>query len=124
MQETFLISANENLKDAEILFEHELYNASANRAYYSVFHATLATLFSKGYNPAIEHRTVLSLFCNEFINKKKCFPSTFKRMIYELRHARNQADYGSGISRKISNNRLKDSKELLENILKEINNEN
>lgn len=124
MKESFINRAKENLKAAEILYDKGLYNASANRAYYSAFHATLATLFSKGFIPAVEHRATLSLFCNELINKKKCFPSTFKRMIYELQDARNKADYGSGISRKLANNRLKDSKELFKNIVKEINNEN
>jgi len=45
-------------------------------------------------------------------------------MIYELQCARNKADNGSGISKKIAINSLNDSKELFENILKEINNEN
>ncbi len=44
MKSEFFTKAKENIKTAEILFEHQLYNASANRAYYAAFQAAIAAL--------------------------------------------------------------------------------
>jgi uncharacterized protein (UPF0332 family) len=107
MKESFYNRANENLKAAELLFDAGLYNASANRAYYSAFHVTIAYLFDKGFEPVIDHKNVFSLFINELINKKKIFPSLYSKLIYELQDNRNLADYESGISKRKSVNHLK-----------------
>ena len=37
----FLTKAQENLKAAQLCFDHELYNACANRIYYAALHAAV-----------------------------------------------------------------------------------
>ena len=44
MRDEFLTKAKENIRAAEVLFEHQLYNAAVNRAYYAAFHAAIAAL--------------------------------------------------------------------------------
>ena len=124
MKESFLLRAEENFKAAELLYENELFNASVNRAYYSAFHLSIALLFDRGFTPAIDHRNTLSMFCNEFINKKKLFPSEIKKIFYELQTARNKADYGEGVNKNTANNRLKNLKVFFATILKELDYEN
>lgn len=119
MTKQFYYRARENAEAAEILFDRNKLNASANRAYYAVFHAILALLFHQGYQPAIDHRNALSLFCNEFVNKKKYFPSSVKKAIYELQNARIDADYGAGVSKNIANICLKKAKDFVSLISKE-----
>ncbi|MDP2366338.1 MAG: HEPN domain-containing protein [Ignavibacteria bacterium] len=55
MKELFLERAKENLKAAELLFEQELFNASANRAYYAAFHAAIVAIMTAGVQPIIDH---------------------------------------------------------------------
>ena len=99
MTELFFNRAAENLKAAELFLDNELFNASANRAYFSVFHLALALLFKRGLNPAIDHNKVISQFINEFINKRKVFPSQFKEDLKGIKEGRRLADYSSGISK-------------------------
>ncbi|MBM2815015.1 MAG: hypothetical protein HW421_1777 [Ignavibacteria bacterium] len=120
MIESFFQRALENLKAAELLFENGLYNASANRAYYSAFHAAIVVLFRNGLKPDIDHRKVLSLFSSELINKRKIFSSKFKEDIYEMQKNRILADYGTGISKTKSATQLKFTKEFIKIILKDI----
>jgi hypothetical protein len=44
MENEFLTKAKENITAAALLFENELYNASANRAYYAAFQAAIAAI--------------------------------------------------------------------------------
>lgn len=75
----FLDRAKENLKAAELLFNDDLFNASANRAYYSAFHIAIAALYSIGIVPTIDHRTIQTLFSDNFFNRRKILPSKYKR---------------------------------------------
>ena len=99
MKESFLKRAKENLKAAELLFDNGLFNASANRAYYSAFHAIIVVLINNGLSPEIDHRKALSLFSSELINRRKIFPSRLKEDIYDLLNNRILADYGPGLSK-------------------------
>ncbi|MDQ1266236.1 MAG: hypothetical protein QG635_1388 [Bacteroidota bacterium] len=105
-------------------FDSGCYNASANRAYYAAFHAVIFYLLDNNFNAKIDHKTDLSLFINEFINKKKIFSSKYKEYLYDMRSFRNNADYKSGVSKKISAFQLKMSKDFCETILKDFSNEN
>ena len=80
MKESFLLRAKENLKAAEILFDQGLYNASANRAYYSAFHLTIVYLYNNGIVPIIDHRNVLSMFISEFVNKRRDFRQVLNKI--------------------------------------------
>jgi len=99
MEELFKNRAKENLKAAELLFEAELFNASASRAYYSAFLIAIAALYDKGLKPAIDHRTVQSLFADAFVNRNKILPSKYKAILYDLHNIRIDADYKLGIKR-------------------------
>ena len=124
MKDIFLQKAIENLKAAEVLFELDLFNASANRAYYAVFHVATFYLLLKGFSPSISHRNVLSMFVNEFINKKKIFPLKFKNIFYKLQIERNNADYGISISKSVSKKQLKNATIFVKIILNRSKDEN
>ena len=120
MKESFKNRALENLEAAELLFDNEKYNASANRAYYAAFHIAIAALFSIGLKPTIDHRSVQALFVDMFINKRKIISSDFKKYLYDLQNVRNTADYKDGASKKIVSKQLKKSKQFEETITKVI----
>jgi uncharacterized protein (UPF0332 family) len=120
MNDSFLDRAKENLNAAELLLHNGMFNASANRAYYSAFHITVAFLLNKGIETKIDHKNILSFFINEYINRKKVFPSQFKRYLYDMQDIRNNADYKNGASKNKSIYQLKLAKEFFEIIYKEI----
>jgi len=113
MKEHFLNRAIENLKAAELLFENDLYNASANRAYYAAFHIAIATIYNIGITPVIDHRSVQSLFNDHHFNRKKVLPSKFKDYLSHLQVIRNTADYKQGIGKKIAKEQLKSATEFI-----------
>ncbi len=45
MTESFYLKAVENLEAAKLLYDNGLNNASANRAYYAVFHISIAAIY-------------------------------------------------------------------------------
>jgi uncharacterized protein (UPF0332 family) len=114
MKESFLNRATENLKAAELLFENEFYNASANRAYYAAFHIAIAAIYNIGVIPNIDHKTVQSLFFDNYFNRRKIFPSKYKEYLSDIQVIRNSADYKQGISKRISKEQLKLAKEFFE----------
>lgn len=119
MKSTFLERAKENLTAAELLFDAGLFNASANRANYSAFQISLVLLWNKGLEPKIDHKNALSLFINEFINKKKIFPSIYKNGLYSLQEIRNKADYQNGVNKKKAGEQLKFAKLFFSDLIKE-----
>jgi uncharacterized protein (UPF0332 family) len=114
MKEIFLELANENLKAAELLFDNNFFNASANRAYYSAFHIAIAAIYTLGITPAMDHRTVQTLFTEHYCNRRKVLPSKYKGFLPEMQHQRNNADYKNGVQKKTANKQLKDAKEFFE----------
>ncbi len=114
MKELFYQRANENLEAAKLLYENDLINASANRAYYAAFHISIAAIYHIGIIPNIDHKIVQTLFVNHFFNKKKILPSSFKRYLKDLQDNRNLADYKTGISKKNAKQQLKDAVEFVE----------
>jgi uncharacterized protein (UPF0332 family) len=117
MKESFILRAKENLKIAEIALENDCYNASANRAYYSAFHAAIASLFSIGLTPAMDHKVVQILFTDNYFNRRKILPSKYKSYLNDLQKIRNDADYKNGINKKTAKQQLKEANELVELIL-------
>ncbi|MBX3045254.1 MAG: HEPN domain-containing protein [Candidatus Kapabacteria bacterium] len=69
MKESFRNRALENIRAAEVLFEQEFFNASANRAYYAAFHAAISAILSIGIEPKIEHKPVHSIFTENYFNR-------------------------------------------------------
>jgi len=119
MKEHFLNRAIENLKAAELLFENDLYNASANRAYYAAFHIAIAAIYNVGVKPNIDHKTVNTLLSDNFFNRRKIIPSKYKRYLSDLQIIRNEADYRKGINAKLAKLQLETAIEFV-NIIKEV----
>jgi len=121
---SFWIKADENLKAAQLCFDSGFYNACANRAYYSVFHAAVAILIAKGFPPTqkhIDHGWVQSNFVGELINRRKILQSKFKSYLQDAQMIRNDSDYKILlISQKIAKRQLSKSIELFTAIKEEI----
>ncbi|MBM2815310.1 MAG: hypothetical protein HW421_2072 [Ignavibacteria bacterium] len=120
MKETFLERAKENLKIAELAFDNACFNASANRAYYSAFHAAIAAIYAADIIPNIDHKVIQALFAENYCNRRKRLPSKFKGYLFELQYYRNNADYKKGVSKKDAKQQLKNAKEFVEIILEYI----
>lgn len=122
MKTEFLTKSQENLKAAELLLANQLYNASANRAYYAAFQAAIAALADIGFEPERKnHDTTQSYFAAELIHKRKVYPNHLKSYLLTLQHIRNDADYDSILlSQKVALRHLKKAREFVETILKEL----
>ncbi len=107
MKDLFLPRAKENLLAAERLFELDLYNASANRAYYAAFHAALVVLSQNGFTPIIDHKVVQAMFSGELINRRKIYPAHIKQSLQQLQDVRNNADYKGGVGKNKAAEQLK-----------------
>ena len=73
MKESFILRAKENITAAELLFDNGLYNASANRAYYSALHAAYTALLDINTKLELDHKTVQKEFSNNFFNIFRVF---------------------------------------------------
>ncbi|MGE0086070.1 MAG: HEPN domain-containing protein [Desulfococcaceae bacterium] len=122
MKDRFLKKAMENLRAAEICCEEGLYNACANRLYYSVFQAAIAALLHSGITrDKFEHKQVQADFSGELIRKRKIYPAKFKSYLSDMQTVRNRADYhGDDVSRQKSERRLSEAKEMVEWIKREV----
>lgn len=122
MKAIFTRKADENIKAAELLFENQMHNASANRAYYAAFHAAIAALANLGIPvERIGHDTLQSKFSSELIRKRKVYPARFKSYLPNLQEVRDIADYETKfISKKMAERQIKKAKEYVEAIKKEI----
>jgi len=122
MIQEFFSKAKENLTAATLLFENGLYNASANRAYYAAFQATLAVLARVGIieEERKSHKTTQSLFVYELIHRRKMYPSHLKSYLVDLLTVREDADYElTQVSQRIAWRQLKKAKELVETLIQE-----
>ncbi|NJL59267.1 MAG: HEPN domain-containing protein [Desulfobacteraceae bacterium] len=103
-------------------FEHECYNACANRAYFSVFQAAIAVLLHKGMKRGkYDHRWVQSEFNEKLIKRHKIYPGRIKPYLMEMQMLRNTADYENDtVSKKDAADQLRKAKEIIGLIEKEI----
>lgn len=93
---SFWNKADENKNAAQLCIENDFYNACANRAYYSMYHAAIAILIARGFPPTqkqIDHNWVQSTFARELINRKKIFPGKIGKYLLDAQIIRNDADY-------------------------------
>ena len=87
-----LETAEEMLKDARVLKEHGGSPISiVNRAYYSVFYATLALLVTADVEPS-KHSGVLAKFDELFV-RQGIFPKEMSRMLHRAFDMRQAGDY-------------------------------
>jgi len=83
--------SKEMLDDALFNLKSKRFKTSANRSYYSVYHAARSLLILKGIDPA-KHDGVKTMFSLHFVKDKTVTLETGK--IYnELMSLRNEADY-------------------------------
>ncbi len=116
MGATFTAKATENVQAAEVLFEHGLYNASANRAYYAALQAAVAALTRNGIQlDRIDHDKVQARFSGELTHRRKVYPSRLRSYLMNLQAVRNDADYRSkSVSKKVAKRQLNKAKEYVE----------
>lgn len=122
MKEIYLGKAKRNIRAAQLLFDNELYDESANRAYYAAFQAAFAMLMSLDLQTKkISHEAVQSIFNREFIHRRKIFPGKFKSFLLDLLFVRNNADYKPMfISRRKALRQINKAREFLEFVEQEL----
>lgn len=86
-----------NLRAAEVCYQENLPDPTVSRAYYSVFHATIAALIRfSGYRTGGEswdHAEVQAEFNRRLIIRQKMFPAELGRIPSDLINYRHVADY-------------------------------
>lgn len=117
----FLIKARRNLQAAQLLFDHQMYDESANRAYYAAFQAALAALAAIGIQTErMSHEAVQANFNAELIHRRKIYPGHFKSYLPDLQAVRIEADYTlKSISKKVTSHQIKKAKEFVEKVEQE-----
>lgn len=122
MKHEFLIKAKENVKAAEVLFENQLYNASANRAYYAVFQAAMAALANVGIEVvSMSHEAIQANFAVELVQRRKIYPSHLKSYLMDLQAVRDDADLKLRfVSKKIATRQLRKAKVFVEEVEQEL----
>ncbi len=89
--------ADEALQDAKILDENKGSPSSVvNRAYYSIFYATLALLVTENVEPS-KHSGVLAKFDELFI-KRGIFPKEMSKIIHQAFDMRQAGDYQKSVT--------------------------
>ena len=84
--------ARETLKEAEVLFEQDLWRGVINRSYYAMFYAVLALAASKGV--AISKHTHAIAFLDKEFVRKGVFPKELSRALHIGFDERQTSDYG------------------------------
>ena len=84
-----LLQARECLQDAEV--PANSLKTSANRSYYSIFHAMRAVLALEGFDSK-KHSGIISTFRKNYI-KTEIFPLEFSKIIDNAFEVRNDSDY-------------------------------
>ncbi|MEE4357279.1 MAG: HEPN domain-containing protein [Desulfococcaceae bacterium] len=122
MKTEFLAKAKENLAAATICFDGSLYNACANRSYYSALQAAVAALDHKGIRrDKIDHGQVQADFSGGLIKRRKVYPSRLKSYLSDMQFIRDKADYtDKNVSSKIAERMLGKLKEMVGIVEKEI----
>jgi len=89
--EASLLKAEKALRSARLLKENKELEDAVSRAYYAMFHAARATLFSKGLE-AKTHRGVISLFGQKIV-KEGLLSEEFADMFRKAFDLRQKSDY-------------------------------
>ena len=89
--EASLLRAEKASRSAKLLLEHGELEDAVSRAYYTMFHAAKAILFSKGVKSKT-HRGTISLF-GEHIVKKGVLDEEYADMLRKTFDLRQKSDY-------------------------------
>ncbi len=118
----FLTKAKRNVQASQLLFDNQMYDESANRAYYAAFQAALAALSTLRIQvEGMSHEATQSKFNEEFVHRRKIYPNHLKSYLSELLGVRNSADYKAKFtSKKAALLQLKKAKEFVAKVEREI----
>lgn len=83
--------ASSFLSDADKLVGMEMWNASANRVYYALYHAILAMMIHDGYAPKT-HSGLITEFGKQYILTGK-FDKENSKLLSKMRTIREKCDY-------------------------------
>lgn len=83
----------ESLRAAKALLDQNLYRDSISRAYYAVYHAACAVLFTKGLE-AKSHGGIRSYFSLYFVKTGE-LDRKYQRLFSKMQKFREEADYES-----------------------------
>ena len=121
MKEEFLSKTEDNLKIAQIGFEHKCYNACANRAYFAAFQGAIAALIDKGIKQGkFDHKWVQAEFNERLIKRQKVYPGRLRAYLLKMQLLRNMADYEhKKVSRTDASEQLRKAEEIVTFIRKE-----
>ena len=86
-----LEQSQENIEEAQALFDISKFKGASNRAYYSIFHAIKAILALE-QTDFKKHSSVIAYFNKEYI-ATKIFPLELGKRISEARFYREKSDY-------------------------------
>ena len=117
-----LEQAKQEIKDAEILYEHKSYLSSNNRAYYSIFHSIRAVLATEPIDFK-KHKDVIAYFNKNYIKTEK-FPKKLGHSIVEASTLREDSDYDDEFiaDKQKTLEQIDTAKELLKLVEEYINN--
>jgi uncharacterized protein (UPF0332 family) len=109
-----ILAASENkLKSAEILLDAGQWADAVSRAYYVVYHAISAVLFSQDLVFS-SHAQSIGAFNKQFV-KTGIFPKDFGRILVKIQMDRENADYrvSAAISEELARDDVTKAKEIL-----------
>ena len=112
--EASLRRAEKALKAAKILLEYDELEDSASRAYYAMFHAIKALLYSKGIKSK-SHKGTISLF-GEHIIKRGILDREFADAVRKAFDLRQKSDYEiyTGLSEEVVKELIDKAEKLIE----------
>ena len=111
-----LLRAEKALRSARLLVEHRELEDAVSRAYYAMFHAARAILFSKGIT-AKTHRGTISLFGENMV-KKGILSEEFADMLRKAFDLRQKSDYEiyAELNEELVEEVIKNAKKFIEKI--------
>ncbi len=92
-----MATADEDLTEAQDRFQNSRYKYATINAYYAIFHAARALLYSKGYRERSHHCLFIAL--EALFVDKGLMMKRFIRIFEDNMSLREQADYSSSFSR-------------------------
>ncbi len=106
--------AENKIISSKALYEIGQYGDSVGRSYYAMFLSAKALLIKKGYN-LDKHRTLISIFGNEYVNNGE-FDRKIAKSLSGTQSLRDNADYDAidKVSKQIAQQKIKEAEAFIE----------
>lgn len=113
--------AKEDLRNAKVNFENELYKGAVNRAYYCIFHAIRAVNILDGFD-ASKHASVIAHFNQYYVHTGE-FDKEIYKIIDSAYRIREKSDYSDFyvVSKADAARQIKKAEEFLQIIEEYLN---